>query len=358
MKALLSNSFRNLHGRIVPNFPRVAFLFGVLLFLSIHSLALPQSQAAGSNQASAQASPAETKLAKKIQSTNDASARLNLGIEFITQHPKSPIRESVAQLVAGKIAEMKDADKQIPLCQNFLVNFKEPGEANLINPILTRAYLKTNRQDEAFKSAAGWLVDAPNEVVLMVQLTLAGREQVKRNNMQNVTQSLRLGEKAVELVEADKKPSTYEANDWNQFKTQNLPKLHQSLGVLAMANKDDQRAKTEFQKAAQLDATDPFNFLLLGGVLDSEYQMTAAKFRGMLQGSEREEMLQKAYGLLDQTIDAYAHTIALIEGNPQYQRAQSEIMQSLESYYRFRHNNSTDGLQALIGKYKTSSKTK
>ena len=55
---------------------------------------------------------------------------------------------------------------------------------------------------------------------------------------------------------------------------------------------------------------------------------------------------------MDDVIDAYAHAIALTEGNPQYDAMRVGLKADLEGYYKYRHSNSTEGLQALIDKYK------
>jgi len=60
--------------------------------------------------------------------------------------------------------------------------------------------------------------------------------------------------------------------------------------------------------------------------------------------------------LLDSVIDAYAHMVALSEGKAQFQQVRQEYFQDLETYYKYRHHNSTEGLQQLIDTYKVASK--
>ena len=55
---------------------------------------------------------------------------------------------------------------------------------------------------------------------------------------------------------------------------------------------------------------------------------------------------------LDHVIDVYAQAIAASEASPQYQQAAAALRENLTAYYKYRHNNSTDGMQALIDRYK------
>ena len=59
---------------------------------------------------------------------------------------------------------------------------------------------------------------------------------------------------------------------------------------------------------------------------------------------------------LDLVIDAYAHMIALAEGNERMASVRQQYLQDLEAYYKYRHHNSTEGMQQLIDKYKTPGK--
>ncbi|MGH9425663.1 MAG: hypothetical protein ACRD2L_05070, partial [Terriglobia bacterium] len=67
-----------------------------------------------------------------------------------------------------------------------------------------------------------------------------------------------------------------------------------------------------------------------------------------------EETLKRATELMDQAIDLYARALAASAGKPEHKPLQDQILQAITPYYKYRHNGSTDGLQQLIDKYKTS----
>jgi hypothetical protein len=92
--------------------------------------------------------------------------------------------------------------------------------------------------------------------------------------------------------------------------------------------------------------------MLLGSITNDEYQKLALAYKSMSEGKERDDMLVKINVLMDKVIDYYAHGVGLSEGKPQYQNFHDQLLQDLASYYRYRHKNSTDGLQELINNYK------
>ena len=135
-----------------------------------------------------------------------------------------------------------------------------------------------------------------------------------------------------------------------------LPSLYQQLGLLNVVKGDRGAAKTRLVKAAELAPTDAFNYLLLTGILNEEYQEGARRYKSMSDGAARDEALKRALAILDQVIDSYAHTVALAEGNERLAPMRQQYLQDLESYYKYRHNNSTEGMQQLIDKYKLAAK--
>src|SRR5207253_1559796 len=168
--------------------------------------------------------------------------------------------------------------------------------------------------------------------------------------------SLQYGTHAIELIEADKKPAEMDDAGWKKYKSSALPSVYQSMGLLNLVKGDRDGAKARLGKAAELAPTDPFNYLLFAGILNDEYQDAARRYQGMPSGPAKDDELKKILAFLDQVIDAYAHTIALAEGNERLAAARRQYLQDLEAYYKYRHNNSTAGMQQLIDKYKLPAK--
>jgi hypothetical protein len=186
----------------------------------------------------------------------------------------------------------------------------------------------------------------------MTQIALVGVEQAKRSNAKYVPQSMQYGAKAIELIEAGKKPDQMDEARWTEYQTKWLPQLYQSLGMLAMMTNNKDEAKARLEKAASLNSNDPFTFVLLGSMVEDDYRKFAEQHKAQSPGPLKDELLNQAHGKIDQVIDMYAHAVALSEGRPEYQKLHDQILEGLQTYYKYRHKGSDDGLRQLIDKYK------
>ena len=298
-----------------------------------------------------QVSADEAKALTKIQTAPDPAAKLQAASEFVKKYPKSTKRFEVAGFVAGEISKA-DPAAQPGLTQNFLSVFTDPKEANLVNLVLIDSYLKANKVEEAFKVGTAYLEKNPEDAAILTQLGYAGIEQAKRNNTTYVQQSVTYVTKAIALIEADKMPENYNAEAWATFKKQWQPLLYQSLGLVSYMSGNKEEAKAKFEKSSSLNPIDPFNYAMLGSLANEEYQTLADRFKTMMAGPLKDETLKRANAKIDEVIDFYAHAVALAQGNTLYQALHDQLLQDLTNYYKYRHNNSTDGLQALLDKYK------
>jgi hypothetical protein len=52
--------------------------------------------------------------------------------------------------------------------------------------------------------------------------------------------------------------------------------------------------------------------------------------------------------VIDRIIDAYARAVALSGTDAQYREARARWTEQLTGFYKFRHNDSTEGLEAYI----------
>lgn len=301
-------------------------------------------------------SPEEQNLAKGIMTAADPAAKLKAAAELIRKYPKTSARPRVAQALLDQIRGVTDASQKANLAQEYQKIFDQPSEQELIVPVLIDAYAAANQPDAAFAKGSEFLSHNPDSLNVLVDLMSLGTEQAKKQNPKFVAQSLQYGAHAIELIEADKKPANMDDAAWKQYKTTLLPSVYQSMGLLNLVKGDQAAAKAQFVKASELAPSDAFNFLMLAGMLNDEYQNEAKHYQSLPAGPAKTDELKKAQAMLDAVIDAYAHAIALAEGNANMQQARTQYLHDLEAYYRYRHNNSTEGMQQLIDKYKTPAK--
>jgi tetratricopeptide (TPR) repeat protein len=299
-----------------------------------------------------QISEAEEKALVKVRDAADPAAKLLAAEEFVKKYPKSTRRAEVVLHVVTEISKMPDPAQQIPLLEKTLTVFNQPGDSDKINTILLDAYLKSNRIDDAFRITAVIVEKNPNDVVILTHMSLLGTDQAKAKNPKYVQMSQTWGVKAIELIEADKMPASMDAAAWTRYKNQWLPPLYQSMGILSFITGNKADAKAKLDKAVAVNSTDPVTYMLLGSLSNEEYQQLATKHKEMAAGPMKDQTLKDAHIKLDEVIDMFAHAVALSEGNAQYQALHDQLLVDLTTYYKYRNSGKTDGLQALIDKYK------
>jgi exonuclease VII small subunit len=95
---------------------------------------------------------------------------------------------------------------------------------------------------------------------------------------------------------------------------------------------------------------------MIAALMNDEYQAAAKAYQTMAAGAPKDAQLKKVEALLDAVIDSYARAIALSEASVPLAQVRQQYLQDLENYYKYRHNNSTTGMQQLIDKYKPAPK--
>ena len=296
-------------------------------------------------------SEGETKALNAINALTDPAAKLKAVEEFLKKYPKTPIRVELADTAAVEIAKVKDPAQAVTLGEAAQKIFTGPDEQENILGVLLDAYIMAGRSEDAFRIGGLIFAKNPEEVHTHVQLAFAGANEMKKQNGKFVKPALQSSIKAIALIEADKKPAKMDAANWATHKAL-LPQLYQQAAILNLVEGNLSEANTQATKATALNPNDPATFALLGMVINSDYLKAATNYKTMPESADKAAALKRLEGLIDQIIDAYAHAVALSSGKPEHQAMTQQLTTDLTSYYKFRHNNSTDGLQELIDKYK------
>jgi tetratricopeptide (TPR) repeat protein len=294
---------------------------------------------------------AEAKAAKTVETAKDANAKFAAAEGFLKKYPASKARPQVAGYIVNLVYGATDPNQRLALAQKYLALFTEPTEANMGRPALIDAYIQLKRYDEAFDSGASYLTSNPEDVQVLVLLAVTGAEQVRNQNGKYVKASRQYGAKAIELIEADKKPALMDSESWVKQKAR-LPELYQQMGVISLVEQNTADAEANLEKAAKLNPADPFNYAMLGSITNNNYQTVALTVRSMPDSKSKDEMIQKANTLLDKVIEQYAHAVALSSGKPEYQALHDQVLLDLTSYYKYRHKNSDEGMQKYIDGFK------
>lgn len=297
-------------------------------------------------------SKGEQEAFAKIQSAPDVPAKVAAAGEFVKKYPKSLQRTEAVTYVAREAEKLQDGTQRITQLENILNVFKEPSYTEVVMPILIDAYIKEKRPDDAFRVAAIYLGKDPNDVAVLTAVVIEGAEQAKNRNAKFVAQSQQYGAKAIEFIEAGKKPEKFDDAKWGEYQTKWLPIIYQTLGMLALMTGNKADAKAKLDKSVSLNSGDPFTYVLIGTMLNEDYEQLAKEYKSASAGPLKDAMLKQAHAKMDEVIDNYAHAVGLSEGKPPYKPLHDQMLQDLQSYYAYRHGGSTDGMQQLIDKYK------
>jgi hypothetical protein len=294
----------------------------------------------------------EQKAAKKIEEAKDTATKFQTVSEFLAKFPKSSLRPKLASFLAAEVSNLTDMNQKVSYGEQFFSIFTEKSETDLVSPYLVEAYLNTKKLDEAFQVGEDYLSRHADDVVVLSQLASYGASQAQQGNGKHIKQSMQFANTAIGLIESNKKPSSMTDEKWTNIKKATLPSLYQGLGVMSMQSSKRDEAKSKFAKAAELNSVDPLNHYMLGVIAEEEYKETAKAYNASLPGKQKDDLLAKANSQLDVVIDYYARALGAADGNPAYQNFSTQLRQDIETYYKYRHNNSLNGLQELINKYK------
>lgn len=293
----------------------------------------------------------ERKALEAMNSAPDAKAKVQAGLEYVKKFGKSTMRPRVAAYLAGEVAKVTDNVERVALAEAFAGGFNQPTEIDLIKPTVIDSLVKQNKLDEAFAEGAKFLA-GHDDVLLQTQLAIVGIEQTQRQNPKYLQPAQQYAAKAIESMEADKRPTALDVAGWEQYRMLWLPRLYQAQGVVSYLTSDRATAKGKFEKSISLDAHNPSTLMMLGMLADDEYQQIAKQYGAEKPGPGKDAMLKQAVAKMDEVIDWFARAVASTDGKPEYQAMSQQLMQNMEAYYKFRNNGSTEGMSKIIDKYK------
>jgi hypothetical protein len=326
----------------------------VFLVLCVMLMAAGASLAQNNNQQNTKPTVSKDEVAakEKITKAVDLPAKFLAANEYLKKYAKGLLRSEIAEHIALEISKLQDTNQKISFGEQFFSTFTESAETDMIIPHLADAYLKAKKYDEAFQVADSFFSRHPEDVRFLTQMTIEGTNLAKQKNTKFAKQTVDYANKGIAVIEADKKPADIDDAKWATYKTTYLSTLYHSAGVLAMIDNNVAVAKAKFEKAAAANPADPYNYYFLGYIADGDYQRTAAAYKASSPGKQRDDLFAKVNAQIDVVIDYYAHAIAVAEGKSEYQMFVTQVRTDLETYYKYRHNNSLNGLQELINKYK------
>jgi hypothetical protein len=211
---------------------------------------------------------------------------------------------------------------------------------------------KAQRFGELFRTGKLVLADEPDHLKTVVHLAYAGYLAAGKGDDSFAAESLAYARRAVQLIESGAKP-----DDWQPFidKSDALGYLNFVIGELTFKDDPANTARL-FRKALGFETTlrrTPVIYSRLAACyVVAEYDPLSkdytTRFAGKDPTDESRAALEKINVVVDHVVDAYARAVAFSGDDPKYADFKRRWSDELTRFYKFRHDGSTDGLDALV----------
>lgn len=259
----------------------------------------------------------------------------------------------------------KDFSKQYTMIQEslnlypksqYVKFFKELLGANIGNRFQTE--IKAEKIDVAYKIYSDEVV--PSVPDLEVNYLLAFLDPLSRSAKKPDTPNAEVGttvlKKAIEVIKSGKAPVN--VPDWDKKKPAVLASLYQTVGLYTWkASKKDDDALNTFKESIAQDCSDPVTYYFMAEVHKGKYDSLSKEYDSLADadktGDKGKEVLDKINSVVDQMIESYAKTLAVSESRAKvYDKLRIGVQAALETFWKFRNNNTLDGLPDFTAKFK------
>lgn len=288
---------------------------------------------------------------KAVERATNPTAKLAAAEEFVKRFPQSKHRREIATLVAWEILVEQDGTVAVTLFERAQSIFTTEEEREIFKPLALGVYAAGDRPDEAFRLAAEKLSKDTDDVQVLVLMAEVGAKQLIKKNPKYADLALQYGLKAIDILESGKKPENMDQLIWGGY-TGQVGQVYQHVAVLYLGRGEMEKPKTLLRKAIASSPYHPPYHAFLARVLKIEYEKEKAANDLLPEGQQKHETQKRLNQTLDTIIDEYAQAVGMSTGRPEYQAAMQQMIPDLTRYYKERNNQSTQGLQQLIDKYK------
>ena len=250
---------------------------------------------------------------------------------------------------AGEVTEAQQ--KIIDYLKKWATAYEEGSKNNQITSLLALLY-NEKKYPEAYALGKEILAKEPDNLIVLVHLGVNGYLVAK--NPQLAPVALEYARKALPLLEGGKV-----LDDWQPLagKDTAIAYLNFTIGTLTL-EKDPSNSLKNLIKAAQFETPlkkSPYTYAYIAGAYETgpyakqsdEYK---AKFGGKEETPESKLALANINQLIDRMIDGYARAVALAGTDSNFAQQKPVWQESLATWYKFRHNSTTDGMTEFVAK--------
>ncbi len=219
---------------------------------------------------------------------------------------------------------------------------------------LTSLIYNDKKFAEAFQIGKQILVDDPENLKAIIDLGYIGYlATITSKNESFNNESLQYARRAIQLIESGKVPE-----NWSAFKSKEeaLAYLYNAIGRLTLKSNSPETL-TSLIKAAQFNVADvkkdPWIYFFIAAAYESgPYAKLSADYKARCEGKdltpECKLALENINQVIDRMIDVYARAVAFAGTDAKFAASKKEWMDSLATWYKFRHSDSDAGLTEMI----------
>lgn len=232
--------------------------------------------------------------------------------------------------------------------KNFVTLYEKADRKNQVTDLVF------NKKDypKAFEIGKAVLAEEPENIKVMLDLAYAGFAAALENKTTFVADAIAYSKKAMQLLESGKAPEKWEPYAGKEAA---LAFLNNYIGRLTVQS-DPSAALPYLMKVAQHESklkASSSTYGIIGAAYEAgPYAKLSADYKLMFGGKdetpESKLALENINQVVDRMIDAYARGVALAGTDPANQASKTSWMESLSTWYKYRHNQSDAGLNEMI----------
>jgi tetratricopeptide (TPR) repeat protein len=206
---------------------------------------------------------------------------------------------------------------------------------------------------EAFAIGKEILAEEPDNLRVIIDMSWGSYlAAIALKNEALNADAVNYAKKAIQLLEANKAPES-----WQPFKSkeETLAYLYNVVGRQAVKSNPTE-ALNALIKSVQLETDlkkDPLNYYYIGftyengpyATLSADYK---TRFAGKNETPESKLALENINQVIDRIVDAYARAVALAGTDAKLATSKKEWLDTVSTWYKFRHNASDAGLNEMI----------
>ena len=261
--------------------------------------------------------------------------------------------EAAKKYLACPTAEVtEEQQKIIDYLKKWTAAYDEGAKAASFDKVLWT----DKNYAEAYKMGADQLAKTPDDLKMLVALGTNGY-LVVANNPQLAPQALDYARKALQQIESGKS-----LDNWGPLtnKETALAYLNFTVGTLTL-EKEPANALKNLIKAAQYETPlkkSPFTYAYIAGAYETgPYAKQSEEYKRLYGGKdetpESKLALANINQLVDRMIDGYARAVALAGNDAAFAKQKPVWQESLTTWYKYLHNNTTDGMDQYVASVTT-----